>query len=266
MRPTTILFATVAIAATLGAPAAAAIKKVAYPEVNVVIDDAYKPDAAFETMRKALASAMAKKDSAALFALVAPIFVWMVDGRPADEFDMGRDALHNFKVVLGFRTAGADADGDVKDGPYWESLAALADDATFYRVSKDGNLVCGPIAASVKDENVLDQATKKLENGDDSPEWYFTLADTAVAKAPGDAGTPIAKVGQVALPVLSVYPAAKEGQPAYRPTHLEVLLTSGKSGWIPASAARPLSSDRLCYAKTLQGDWKIAAYDQLSEQ
>ena len=46
------------------------------------------------------------------------------------------------------------------------------------------------------------------------------------------------------------------------PTHLQVLLPSGKTGWIPASVVRPMDSDRLCYAKTADGAWKIAAFDQ----
>ena len=45
-------------------------------------------------------------------------------------------------------------------------------------------------------------------------------------------------------------------------THLQVLLPSGKTGWIPATAGLPLVTDRLCYAVTADGDWKIAAFDQ----
>jgi hypothetical protein len=41
-----------------------------------------------------------------------------------------------------------------------------------------------------------------------------------------------------------------------------VLLPSGKSGWIPISAAIPLTTDRLCYALTADNDWKFAAFDQ----
>jgi hypothetical protein len=39
-------------------------------------------------------------------------------------------------------------------------------------------------------------------------------------------------------------------------------LPSGKGGWIPASAAIPLVTDRLCYAVTSDGSWKIAGFDQ----
>jgi hypothetical protein len=43
------------------------------------------------------------------------------------------------------------------------------------------------------------------------------------------------------------------------------LLPSGKSGWIPVAAARPLITNRLCYAKTPNGDWKIASIDQADQ-
>jgi hypothetical protein len=45
------------------------------------------------------------------------------------------------------------------------------------------------------------------------------------------------------------------------PTHYEVLLPSGRTGWIAASAARPLLTDRLCYVRTSGGAWKIAIFD-----
>jgi hypothetical protein len=115
----------------------------------------------------------------------------------------------------------------------------------------------------VANEDTLETAQKKIAPGDDDQiDWYFTLGDTAVAKAPGDSGPPVSKVGKVALPVLSTAPVAKPGEPAPQPAFLEVLLPSGKTGWIPAAAAKQLAAEHLCYAKTVSGDWKIVAYDQ----
>src|ERR1700739_3506955 len=107
-----------AVACALALPAGAAIKKVASPEVKVEVVEAYKPDPAFEAMRKKFSDAVAKKDAQALFDLVAPTFVWTFQGGASDQFDMGRDALHNFKVTFGFRPQGADADGPGEDGPF----------------------------------------------------------------------------------------------------------------------------------------------------
>ena len=73
------------------------------------------------------------------------MFLWTIGGQPADQLDLGRDALHNFKVVFGFRAlVGADADGGVSDGPYWETLAYFVGDANYYAASEAGNLICGP--------------------------------------------------------------------------------------------------------------------------
>jgi hypothetical protein len=260
VRPTLSI---AAIACALALPASAAIKKVPYPEVKVEVAEPFKPDAAFEAMRKKLKDAVAKKDAQALFALVGPTFVWTFQGGSTEAFDMGRDALHNFKVVFGFRPEGADADGPVENGPFWDALAAFADDGTYYQDQQAGNLVCGPTTANAVDEDVMEQARKKLEVGEETVDWYFTLAPTPVAKAPNDSGAPVAKVGVVVLPALSVYPKVDEGKPAVPATHLEVLLPNGKTGWVPANAVRPWDSERLCYSKTAKGEWKISAYDQL---
>jgi len=247
------------VTAALSSLSVAAVKKVSYPEVKVEIEPAYKPDAAFAAMRSAMTQVVVKRDANGLFALVAPTFVWTLQGQLADELDLGRDALHNFKIVFGFRAPGADADGGVESGPFWDTLAALAEDGTFYQ--SGASLVCGPAAAEVTDDAIFEQARKKIESGGEEAEWYFTLAETGVTGSPNDAGPPIANIGHVALPVLTVYPPT-QGSPPTRPTHFEVLLPSGKSGWVPVSAVRPLVTDRLCYAKRPNGDWRIAIYDQ----
>ena len=254
------------IAAAANSVATAAVKKVPYPEVKVTVYAAYKPDAAFEKMRTAFAAAVAKQDVNALSALVAPTFLWLVGGETADDLDLGRDAIHNFKVAFGFRAVGKDVDGGVKDGPYWASLGDFAADQTYYVATDAGNRVCGPIAADLADEDALEQAAKKIVSGNEGADWYFTIAPTDVAKAPGDSGPPVAKVGTIAMPVLSTYPATKEGGAEVQATHMEVLLPSGKTGWVPAKAVRPLYADRLCYAKTPSGDWKIGALDQVAEE
>ena len=256
-------FAGVAMVAALAVTPAAAIKKLPYTEVKVDLADVHQPDAAFKAMRKAFGDAVTKKDGAALFALIGPTFVWTSGGGATEQFDMGRDALHNFKVLFGFRAAGKNEDGGVDGGPFWDALASFAPDSLgFYDAPDAGNLVCSPMLAGPTDEKLQQAAEKKLGTEDDPVEWNVVITDANVAKAPGDTGPPVAKISKIAVPVLANHPPSPENGPAVTPTHVEILLPSGKTGWIPAASAVPLFSDRLCFSKTASGDWKISAFDQ----
>lgn len=259
---TKVLLAAAAIAVALATPAFA-IKRAPYPEIKVEMAEAYKPDAAFEGMRKALLIAVAKKDKAALMNLVGPTFVWTFDDQIAQEFDFGRDAQHNFKVAFGFRAAGKDADGGVEDGPYWETLTDIAKAGSFYKDANTSNLVCGPNRAWVSDEALFEQARNKIATKDDTGEWYFVAGDTVVTSAPTVTGQQIATISKVAVPVVSYFPKASASQPDPIPTHIEVLLPSGKTGYLPIAQARPLFGASLCFAKTGDGSWKIASVNQV---
>jgi hypothetical protein len=242
------------------APGSAQPQQVAYPEVKVVLENPYKPDAAFEKMNGAFLDAVQRKDVGALTALVAPTFLWTVSDHPADELDLGRDAIHNFKVAFGFRALGEGVDGGVDDGPYWDVLTAFAEEPSFYIANDTGTLVCGPMTAEVADDNTFEEARRKINAIDEPVEWYFTLAaETPVAMAPGDTGSLVAKVGTIAMPLIGFYPPEREGAPPPPPTHYEVLLPSGRTGWVAVTAVRPLKTDHLCYARTPAGEWKIAA-------
>jgi hypothetical protein len=248
--------------AAMTSPTAAAVKKVAYPEVKINITSPYQPDSAFQAMWKALRDAVAAKNTDAVMSLVGPMFIWTSQGTMIDQLDPGRDAVHNFKVVFGFRAAGKDPDGGVDSGPYWDMLAGFLEDATFYKLSTLTSEVCSPMQAEVADDNIFEAAQKKITNGDDSGDWYFIAAETPVAKAPNDTGPPVAKVGKVAVPMLGSFPVAKQGQPEPQATHGEILLPSGRTGWVPIAALRPFDHDRLCFGQTSDGRWKIVGYDE----
>jgi hypothetical protein len=229
------------------APGIAQLQQVAYPEVKVVLENPYKPDAAFDKMNGEFLDAVQRKDVGALTALVAPSFLWTASEHPADELDLGRDAaVHNFKVAFGFRALG---DGGVDDGPYWDVLTAFAEEPSFYIANDASALVCGPMTAEVADDTAFEEARRKIDAINEPVEWYFTLAaETPVAMAPDDTGTPVAKVGTIAMPLLGFYPPEREGAPPL-PTRYEVLLPSGRTGWVPVTAVRPLETDHLCYAR-----------------
>lgn len=238
-------------------PAAAAVKKVAYPAVKVEMPAPFAGNAAFDAARKTLADALAKKDLAALSALVAPNFVTTVGGEPGERYDKSKDGLHNFKVAFGFRPFGKDADGDTDLGPQWELLADFAAERSFAQ-GRDANTMCGP-ALPVPDAKALERASALIEDPEQPAEWIYSMPEIALTASPGG-GAVVGKTAGTALPVVGTSPPLRPGGPP--PAHLELLLPAGKSGWVAVDAVKPLSADQLCFAKQPSGDWKIAAYDQ----
>jgi hypothetical protein len=269
MRKRFLFFALVSTAAALplgllaGGPAFA-VKKAPYPQIKVDLAEKFQPDEAFRAMREAFAGAVAKKDAQALFALVGSSFVWTSNGTLNAEFNPAAGPLDNFKVVFGFRTPGTATDGGVENGPFWDDLAAFAADNAFYKDANMSGLVCGPMLAEVSDEDAFEEAGKKVDSAEEPTIWYFTLTETTVTASRDPKATAVGKVGTVALPLVSVFPP-QEGAAPRPPTHLEVLLPSGKSGWLPVSAARPIVSNRLCYAKNAAGNWSIVLFDEVGE-
>lgn len=249
------LWGAAALAAMLAfAAAASAEVRVTYPQIRIQLGAAYTPDAAFEKFRAQFRSAVEGKDLDALGALVAPGFVWTVDSALAVDFDPGRDAQHNFRVLFGFRDIGQDSD-DAANGD-WNVLKSFAEDESLNQVGDSENVVCSPTTATIVSTEVYERAAARVDEAIDDARWFFTLRATVVAKAPDDTGTPIGKISTEAVPVLSSHP-----EDADTPTHLEILLPSGRRGWIPAGAARPLHGDRLCYVRTPDRQWKIGIFD-----
>lgn len=238
-----------------------AIKKVPYPEVKVRAPVAFKGDAAFEAMRKALADAAAKKNLAALSALVAANFAWTSAGEPNEQADKSRDGLHNFKVAFGFRPAGKTVDGPTEGGPQWDLLAEIAAATEFAQAPNAPNTACAPSVAA-PDQKAFEQASQRIEEREQSTEWVYALGEVTLTSTRAG-GAPVGKVTSVALPVVSTFPVARPDQQAPSPpTHLELLLPSGKTGWVAVDAVRSLNADQLCFAKQPNGEWKISRYDQ----
>jgi hypothetical protein len=228
-----------------------------YPQVRVELGASYTPDEAFQKFRKQFSSAVDSKDLKALSALVAPGFVWTSNGSLSADYDPGRDAQHNFRVVFGFRAAGENADGNVEGGPFWNLLKGFSDDDSFNQNNDSATLVCSPNSANAVNAEVYERAATRVEEAFEGAQWVFLLqAATPVMNAPDDKGTPIGKLGVEAVPVITTFP-----EKADVATHFEILLPSGRRGWIPANAARPMLGDRLCYVRTESGDWKIGIYD-----
>lgn len=240
---------------------AEAVKRVSYPEVKVTALPAFKGDAALEATRKKLAEAVGKQDLAAVAAFVDPKFVWTAGGKPVEEFDPKRDGVHNFRVAFGFRPFGKDQDGKTDIGPQWFLLELFLADPTLTQEA-NAPLVCGPATARLADAKVFEKALERVDEDAEPSEWVFSAAQTPLTEKPGGGGR-VGVLNNTAMPVLGFHPPLPANEPPKEPpTHFELLLPSGKSGWAETKNLRALFVDRLCYAKDAKGDWKIAALDQ----
>ncbi len=261
MRWAAAVSALLAFAVWLVPQPAAALKKTPYPEIKVRTATPFKPDPALDAMRKKLADMVRARDTKALFALVSPEFTWTADGEPAEQFDPSRDALHNFKVAFGFRPYGKNEDGNSADA-FWILLDDAVSDPTLTPQADNPEIACGPAAAEVADEFTRERATEAIAGEDEGVEWVYTLREISLTQKPTGGGT-VAKVSNVALPVISRYPPAKPGE-NLSTSFYEVLLPSGQTGWIDADGVDPLGIDRICYGKDKSGAWKIVGYEQNS--
>ena len=236
-----------------------AIKKVPYPEVPVRALPVFPGDPALSAMRKQLSEAAAAKNLEAVIKLVSPDFDWKAGETTVDDFDPKRGAEHNFKVAFGFRPVDRDADGATDIGPHWDLLAFFANDGVLTQ-EKGSPLVCGSTTAKVGDLGALDEAFNRIDEDNDLSEWVYSIEELELTASPtGGAG--VAKVKSVALPIVGLHPPQSGEAQRAAPTHFELLLPSGKTGWAPIARVKPLFVDRLCFIKT-GSDWKIAVYDQ----
>jgi hypothetical protein len=257
------LAASILAAAVALAPApAAAIKKTPYPEVRVEIPAEAKAEPALAAMRKQLADAIKRRNVGLLYELVGPTFFWTSNGEPSEQFDKNRDALHNFKVAFGFRQFGHDSDSRIPEDQLWEVLEDITSGPALFAMDGNPGVLCGPLAAEPVDDNAMDQAIERIENGDADSEWVYSLGEVTLTERPGNGGT-VETVSKMAMPIAATHPPSQALGNNPLPTHFQLLLPSGKTGWVAVKAVQPLAVDKLCYGKA-GGEWKIVGYDQNS--
>lgn len=238
-----------------------AVKRVSYPEVKVVALPAFKGDPALEALRKKLAEAVGKQDLAAMTAFVDPKFVWTAGGKPVEEFDARKDGVHNFKVAFGFRAFGKDEDGKTDIGAQWFLLELFLADPSLSQEA-GSPLVCGPATARLADLKSFEKALERVDEDAEPSEWVFSASEVTLTAKPGSGG-PVGKLNNTAMPVLGFHPPLPANAPPKEPpSHFELLLPSGKTGWVETKNLRALFVDRLCYARDAKGEWKIVAFDQ----
>jgi len=251
-------------AAIAFAPApAAAIKKTPYPEVRVEVPAEAKAEPALDAMRKQLANAILRRNAGLLYELVGPAFFWNADGAPSEQFDKNRDALHNFKVAFGFRQFGHDSDDQKPENQLWESLEDATSSPALFPMEGSPGVLCGPLGAEPADSDAMDRAIERIESEDEDSEWFYSLDQITLTEKPGGGGA-VETVSKLAMPVAATYPPTQALGNNPLPTHFQLLLPSGKTGWVDVKAVQPLATDKLCYGNGADGIWKIVGYDQNS--
>ena len=258
MRSLVLSFVAVAVA---WAPPAAALKRTPYPEVRVALPAEAKAEPALDAMLKQLADAIKRRNAGLLFELVGPTFFWNSNGDTSEQFDRSRDALHNFKVAFGFRRHGENTDSNKPENQLWEALEDATASPPLYAMDGNPSVLCGPLTAEPLDANAMDQALERIENGDEDSEWVYSLAELTLTERPSNGAT-VETTANLAMPIVATHPPTQRLGNNPIPTHYQLLLPSGKTGWVDVQAVDPLAVDKLCYGKDPDGNWKIVGYDQ----
>lgn len=242
---------------------AAAIKKTPYPEVKVEFPAEVKAEPALEAMRKKLADAIKRRNAGLLYEFVGPNFFWNTNGEPSEQFDKNRDPSHNFKVAFGFRQFGHNSDSQEPENQLWELLDDIASGAALFQMEGNPGVLCGPAGAEPVSDEAMDKAIELIENEDEDSEWVYSLAAITLTEKPGNGGA-VETVSKLAMPIAATYPPSQALGNNPLPTHFQLLLPSGKTGWVDVKAVQPLAVDKLCYGKGADGAWKIVGYEQNS--
>jgi hypothetical protein len=245
-----------ATAIALAPAPAAAIKKTPYPEVRVEVPAEVKAEPALAAMHKQLANAIHRRNAGLLYELVAQNFFWNANGEPSEQFDKNRDALRNFKVAFGF-------DSTNPGNQLWETLEDMASDPALFQMEGNPGVLCGPASAEPRDSAAMDKAIERIEGEDENSEWYYSLDEITLTEKPGGGGA-VETVSKLAMPVAATQPPTRPLGNNPLPTHFQLLLPSGKTGWVDVNAVQPLAVDKLCYGKGTDGAWKIVGYEQNS--
>jgi hypothetical protein len=253
--PRFLLLVSVAMTLAAGLYPLAAQSQSGAAQGQVATPKPYKPvavtppkavaDPSFEAFRKQLGDIAARKDKAALAALVAPGF-FRIGDEGKDKADKKKSGIDNLAAAIELGAA---------DGSGWDALAAAASDPSMEAFPQRQGVMCGP-AMPTFDDNAFQQLLKGT--GTEDFEWGYTTGPVDVRSAAA-AGAPVSeKIGTILVRILPDDQGASASPTAPAPA-LRIVPPSGKTGYVSAEAIRPLGSDQLCYMKDGSG-WKIAGY------
>jgi hypothetical protein len=214
-----------------------------YKAVAVTLPERSK-DPSLDAFRKTLAGIAERKDKAALAKLLHKGFFWQRES--GNGADPKKSAMANFSKAIGL---------DNREDPDagWEAIVIYAEDPTAFALSDRQGVVCGPADPGFE-EDALQALTESTKS--DIGDWVYPLEAGVELRSAARADAPVTdKVGLTFVRVIGsdgpedANPAAAE--------FLNVMLPSGKSGFVKIEDVAALSVSQLCYIKD-GGNWKIA--------
>jgi len=204
-------------------------------------------DASFETFRKELAAIVKRRAQADLVKLVVEKgFFWERDF--GGSFEADKSSIENFTRAFHFGRDGGDS---------WERLAAIAQVRAVSRHETRRGLVCAP-GEPTYNQAALDKLYDATKT--DGLDWAL----------PRTATTPVRSAPQATAPVMDTLKltfvrylghSGPDNDPDPLVNHwAQVVLPSGKTGYVAPGSLTTLFVERLCFGKDARGRWRIAGY------
>jgi len=215
-----------------------------YKAVTVTLPERLK-DTSLEAFRKSLAGIAGRKDRAALTKLIHKGFFW--ERQSGNGADPKKSAITNFAAAIGLDSADDPGGG-------WEAIAIYAEDPTAFALSDRPGVVCSPADPSFNEDafQALLDSTKT-----DVGDWVYPAASgVELRAAPRPDAAATEKVGLNFVRVIASDAPPDAANPAAA-DYLNVMLPSGKTGFVKIDGIASLSASQLCYIKD-DGAWKIA--------
>ncbi len=239
---------------------ASALQKTPYPEVKVEAPPPFRHDPALDAMRKSLAAVVQRKDAKALFALVSPDFTWTADGDPpSNSIRSGTPCIISRSPSVFVPSARKKTAAARRHSGFCSRTRSLIPRSRRRTITRTS-----PAARSRRTSTrTRATAPNKHRGRRRGVEWVYTLKEIALTEKPTGGGT-VAKVSNAALPVVSRYPAARPGE-TVTVSFYEVLLPSGKTGWIDADGVDPVGIDRFATARTRRARGRSRVTSRIAE-
>jgi hypothetical protein len=164
----------------------------------------------------------------------------------ANAFNPRRPSVDNLAAALRL---------EHRDGAGWRTLAALAAEAGAVPLESRPGIVCAP-GPPTFDGIAFDRLIDTTFT--DPPDWAYPRVETLVREKPRTNAVMVERLGLHFVRVLPFEGA--DGEAPSRAQWAQVVVPSGKTGFVAPGTLMRLNAERLCYGKDATGRWRIAGY------